>query len=73
MQAADLFTTTEMERQWAIADVIEAYNEELNWAAKLEVLKNDFNLRDPSKIHVKNKHLRDFHAWCPVSSSYSNS
>jgi len=64
---AKLFTTAEMEREWAIADVLDAYKQELNWAAKNGKTGELFKLIDPSKVHVKNQHLRDFHTMYPVS------
>ncbi len=67
-EAAGLFTTAEMEREWAISDVLEAYKEELNWATKNGKTIKLFKLINPSEVHVKNQHLRDFHAMYPVSS-----
>ncbi len=64
---AKLFTTAEMERDWAINDVVEAYKEELTWEAKNGKTCKLFNLTDPSRIHIKNRHLRDFNEWYPVS------
>ncbi len=64
---APLFTAAEMSRQWAIADTIKAYNEELNFATENRETLACFNLKDPSKAFITAKQLRDFHAWCPVS------
>ena len=66
--AAKLFTTAEMERVWAINDVITAYKEELTYKTKNGKTCELFKLIDPSKVHVKNRNLRNFHAMYPVSS-----
>jgi len=64
---AKLFTTAEMEREWAINDVLEAYKAELTYQTKNGKTCELFKLIDPSKVHVKNRHLRNFHAMYPVS------
>ena len=67
MNQPKLFTTAEMERAWAINDVVETYKAELTWEAKNGKTHNNFSLRDPSNLHVTNRNLRNFHAMYPVS------
>ncbi len=67
MTRPTLFTTAEMEREWAMQDVIEAYKEELNWEDNNVKSSELFDLIDPSKRHVKNANLRNFHAMYPVT------
>ncbi len=62
-----LFTTAEMEREWAIQDTLEAYQEEITWETQNGKSCKLFSLKDPSRIHEKNANLRRFHAMYPVS------
>jgi len=61
------YLTSPIEREWAINDVIEAYEAELNWKKEFNELKKKFTIRNPSAVHEKNRNLREFHEWCPVS------
>ncbi len=69
--AAPLLSLTEMKREWAIMDVIFAYNQELNYAKKNAVTRTHFQLRDPSESYKRIRDAQEFHEWCPVKLTLS--
>jgi len=64
---AKLFTTDEMTREFAITDVIKAYNEEINWWLENQLASKKMRLEDPSKAFITAREKRDFHEIYPVS------
>lgn len=62
-----MYTDDEMERSFAIADVLKDYRAELEWARKNEKANRLIRL-DPSERFITAREKRDFDAWCPVSS-----
>ncbi len=63
---AAMYTDAEMERNFAIADVLRDYRAELKWIDNNEKTKDTFKL-DPSARFITAREKRDFDAWCPVS------
>ncbi len=67
---APLFTKAEMQREFAIMQVIRDYNDEINWWLENEVTSKKYSLADPSKAFITAQQKRDFAEWYPVRLSH---
>ncbi len=59
-----------MQREFAIAEVVKDYNDEINWWLENQKTKDSHCLSDPSKSHIIRRQERDFEAWYPVRLSH---
>ncbi len=71
-QAAPLLSLDEMQRVWAITDVVFAYNQELNHEKQNLAAFSKVRLGNPSAPFISHRMAQEFHEWCPVKLTLSS-